>query len=457
MPVMNKKQNGGFARICSEYFGLSRTLSLVVMGVVASLCCLAIFWFIYSAPPRVITLTSGPAGSPFEANAVKYRAFLEKKGMKLSILPSQGSLENLERLENPRYPVDVGFVQGGLAGTNTDGLVSLGSISYEPLLIFYRSETPVTRLAQLAGKRLAVGAEGSGTRFLALALLQTNGIVPGGSTTLEALDAGEAADALLAGRVDAAFLTSDSASSQTMRLLLRSSSVRLMSFEQADAYTRKFIYLNKLHFPEGSIDFSNNLPAADVWLVGPTVELVARPHLNSALVDLLMEAAQDTHGHASIFQNQGEFPALVQHEFTLSDEARRYYKSGKTFLYNLLPFWIASLIHRVTVAFVPLLLVLIPGLRLIPAAYKWQSQLRIRRWYRKLLALERELAPGITQVKQAEMLGRLHEIEAVVLEMRVPASFGDQFYGLRQHIDYVREKLSKAEHFKSSAGITPVR
>jgi hypothetical protein len=54
-------------------------------------------------------------------------------------------------------PVDIGFVRGGLTnGINTDGLVSLGSIGYEPLLVFYRSITPVELLSQLAGKRLEI-------------------------------------------------------------------------------------------------------------------------------------------------------------------------------------------------------------------------------------------------------------------------------------------------------------
>ena len=363
--------------------------------------------------------------------------------MTLRILPSQGSLENLERLENPAIRVDAGFVQGGVArGTNTQNLVSLGSIAYEPLLVFYRGTNTLKLLSQLEGRRLAIGSEGSGTRALALALLQTNGIAPGGDSDLEALDADAAAQALLAGTLDAVFMTSDSASPPTMRMLLRSPGVQLMSFEQADAYTRRFNFLNKLRLPEGAIDFSKNLPAQDVWLIGPTVELVARPDLNAAVSDLLLEAARETNGNASMFQNRGEFPAPLVHEFKLSPDALRYYKSGKTFLYRELPFWIASLVNRILVAFVPIVLVLIPGLKLLPAAYKWRSQLRIYRWYRKLLVLEREVAREQTPAKREELLRRLQEIERVVTHMKVPASFANQFYGLRTDIDYVRERLA---------------
>ena len=443
---MKVERNFGLSQvtmIISEYFGLTRTLSRVAVCCLAGLICFAGFWFIHSAPPRVLTITSGPPGSAFERYAKSYRDLLASNGVTLKILPSQGSLENLERLENPALRVDAGFVQGGVAGgVNTQNLVSLGSIAYEPLLVFYRGTNALQRLSQLQGRRLAIGSEGSGTRALALALLQTNGIAPGADTDLEALDADAAARALLAGTLDAVFLTSDSASPQTMRLLLRSPGMQLMSFEQADAYTRRFNFLNKLRLPEGAIDFSKNLPAQDVWLIGPTVELVARPDLNGAVSDLLLEAARQVHGKASMFQNQGEFPAPLVHEFAISPDALRYYKSGKTFLYRQLPFWIASLASQILVAFVPIVLVLIPALKLIPAAYKWRSQLRIYRWYRKLLVLEREVSLEQTPAKREELLRRLHEIEEVVTHMKVPASFANLFYSLREHIDYVRARLT---------------
>jgi len=427
----------------SDNFGLSRTWSLVVVCFISLVTCFAIYWFIHSAPPRHLTITSGPPGSIFERNAKAYRVILARNGVTLKILPSQGSLENLQRLENPASGVDIGFVQGGVSdGTNLQKLVSLGNISYEPLLVFYRGNTNLKLLAGLAGKRLAIGPVGSGAHTLALTLLQTNGLTTDGVTKLLNLDTDDAAKALLAGTVDAVFLMSDSASAQTMRMLLHSPGIQLLDFEQADAYTRRFNYLNKLRLPEGSIDFGKNLPPQDVWLIGPTVELVARPDLNAAVSDLLLDAASETNGKAGMFQKKDEFPNPVEHEFKISPDASRYYKSGKTFLYNQLPFWIASLIHRVVVAFVPMILVLIPGLRLIPAALKWRIQLRIYRWYRTLLVLERELVREMTPAKQDEIYQRLDEIEKAVKHMKVPASFADQFYGLRGHIDYVREKLT---------------
>lgn len=448
---MKAEQNSWLWRVTaifSEYFGLNRFVSLLTVLSIAAVFCFAVFWFIHSAPPKVITISSGPPGSPFNTNAFKYSNYIFSNGVSLKVLPSAGSLENLERLTNPAAKVDVAFVQGGIADRFTaQKLISLGSVGYEPLLVFYRGSNTVTMLSQFEGKRLAIGPEGSGAHMLADMLLLTNGILSDGSTKLLDLEPDESAKALLEGQVDAVFLMSDSASVQTMRTLLRAPGVQLMSFEQADAYSRRFNFLNKLKLPEGCIDFGKDLPSHDIWLIGPTVELVARPGLNSAVSDLLLGAATEVHKNASIFQNQGEFPAPIVHEFAISQDAQRYYKSGKKGLYNFLPFWIASLINRIAMAFVPLLLVLVPGLKIIPMLLRWRSQLRIYRWYRKLLVLEREVTMEPPNGTPEEFLRRLNEIEEVVRRMKVPASFANLFYSLRQHIDFVRERIGN--HSKS--------
>ncbi len=428
----------------TETFGLGRAAAFTTILFIVFVTVCAAFWFVKSAPPSHIIITTGPTGSIFQTNAEKYRVILARNHVKLTMLPSHGSMENLQRLNDPSFRVDIGFVQGGVTnGADFDKVESLGSISYQPLLVFYRGTGTVETLAELSGKRLAIGTEGSGTRLLALNLLAANGIEPGGAATLTNLDAEDASSALLKGDVDAVFLMGDSASPQVMRQLLRARQIQLMNFVQADGYTRRIRYLNKLELPRGSIDFGKNLPAHDVNLIGPTVELLARADLHPAVVDLLLEAAREVHGKASLMQRRGEFPAPLEHDFPISEEASRYYKSGKSFLYRHLPFWIASLVNRVLVVIVPAIVLLIPALRVIPALLRLRVKLRLYRWYRALLLLDRELlanSPG----DREEFLKRLDEIEKAVNKMKVPASFADQFYGLRGHINFVRERLGEA-------------
>ena len=217
-----------------------------------------------------------------------------------------------------------------------------------------------------------------------------------------------------------------------------------MSFKQANAYSRKIDYLNCLDLPEGGIDFGLDIPSHDVSLLGPMVELVATRELHPALSDVLLEAAVEVHGRAGLYQKRGEFPAPVPHALPISDDATRYYKSGKSFLYRYLPFWVASLTSRFVVVILPLLVILIPGLRSIPAFFRWRIQSKIRRRYRELLVLEHALLSETEPARREQIRQEFGRIEEAVNGMRVPASFADQFYGLRGHIDYVRELGNKS-------------
>jgi hypothetical protein len=310
------------------------------------------------------------------------------------------------------------------------------------LLVFYHSEAPIGLLSGFSGKRVAIGLPGSGAHTLALALLHLNGITTNSTTTLLELDAEDAAKALLDGKADAVFLMGDSASGQILRELMRAPAIQLMDFTQADAYTRRISYLTKLELPMGSIDFGRNIPTNAVHLIGPSVEILARPDLHPALSDLLLEAAREVNGAPGLLRRKNEFPAGIEHDFPISADAARFYKSGKSFLYRSLPFWLASVVNRILVAFVPLVVLLIPGLRAIPALYKWRIRLLIYRRYRAVLAVERDIIADMPKDHLEKLVTQLDTIEASVNLMKVPASFGEQFYTLRQHIDFVRNRLT---------------
>ena len=401
------------------------------------------FRFVRPAPPDTIFITSGPDGSQFRNTAERYRKILARNDVKLEILPSPGGLENLKRLSDPNFRVDVGFVQGGIgAGLDTDELVSLGSVFYQPVMVFYRSAEHLNRLSALKGKRLAIGSEGSGARSLALTLLKANGIEPDGPTKLLDLSGDAAVQALLGGKIDAAMLMGDSAVSGAFRKLLGAPGVRLLDFAQADGYVRRFRYLSKLELPPGSLDLGRNVPEKTLTLIAPTVELVARPELHPALSDLLIEAAREVHGRGGLLQRPGEFPAPLEHEYPISDDAARFYKSGKGFLYRYLPFWMASLVDRTMVALVPIIVLLIPALRLAPWLYTLRVRARIYRRYGELMAVERAMLSQAAPEEEEKLLKRIDEIEKSVISVRMPSSFADEVYVLRAHINFVRNRLA---------------
>jgi TRAP-type uncharacterized transport system substrate-binding protein len=418
----------------------------ISFGPIALLVVVAIWlaiWLIHPAPPNAITMITGPEHSNFWNTAEKYKKILARNGINLKIVTSEGSLDNLKKLNDPNSGIDVGFVQGGVAGDlPIDQLVSLGSISYVPVSVFYRGRERINRLSELEGKRVAIGMQGSGSRVLALTLLKANGIEAGGKTELLDMGGDEAAQALTDSKIDAAFLMGDSASPPTMGKLLHTPGIRLLDFAQAGAYARRFSYLNELNIPKGVFDLGQNIPSRDIRLIAPTAELIAREDLHPALSDLLIDAAKEVHSGPNVLQRAGEFPAPLAHEFRISDDATRYYKSGKGFFYRTLPFWLASLVDRTLVVLLPIILLLIPGFKLVPLLYGWRIKSRIYRWYGILIALERAAVVDTdTPEQQAQLLKRLDHIEESVNRMKMPLAFADQFYVLREHIGFVRNRL----------------
>ena len=399
--------------------------------------------FVRPAPPSSLTMAGGPENSNFRAVADRYKAILAKNGVTLNIVPSAGSVDNLNKLADPDGGIDIALVQSGITTqADTSDLVSLGSMFYQPLTVFYRGAKPMQNLSELQGKRIAVGAEGSGTRALALELLKANGIEPGGKTALLPLEGEAARKALQSRQADAIVLSGDSAGPATIREMLHADGVRLYDFPQADAYVRRFRYLSKLQLPAGAFDLGENLPAQPINMLAPTVELLAHSDLHPALSDLLMEAAHTVHGRPTLLQNTNEFPAPQQHDYPISDDAARYYKSGKSVLYRYLPFWLASLVNRAVVVLVPIIVVLIPGLRIVPQLYGWRITNRIYKRYGELMALERASLEPTTPEQRTALLDRLAEVEKQVISAKMPGAYANQIYVLRQHINFVRERLN---------------
>jgi TRAP-type uncharacterized transport system substrate-binding protein len=415
------------------------------------LVCAALVWaalhFVRSAPPHTLTISSGPKGSSFDTIAQRYSKILARNGIQLKVIPSEGSLDNLNRIADPKSHVDIALVQSGLtSNADTEDLESLGGMFHEPLLIFYRSPKPLQRLSELSSQRIAIGPEGSGTRYLALALLKANGIEPHGSALLSDLEGEAARAALLHRHVDAIFLTGDSASPATIGEMLHADGIRLFDFTQANAYVRRFPYLSKLSVPAGAFDLGEDLPPTDISLLAPTVELVTHSNLHPALCDLLIEAATQVHGHPSVLQSGGQFPNPSSHTFPISSEAARYYKSGdRSFIYRYLPFGLASLLSRLLIVIVPLFVVIVPSLRYAPLLYRWRIDSRIHRRYGELMELERQALGTLSDDRRAELLKQLEAIEKSVISRRMPGSHAEQVYVLREHIDFVRKKLVGGE------------
>jgi TRAP transporter TAXI family solute receptor len=432
---------------------LSRKLNIRTIGeyikvfgpaiLLASIGFVVAYQFVDPAPPRRISIATGSPSGAYFAYGGAYSEILKQDGISLEVLPTAGSVENIKLLGAESGGVDVALIAGGFSTlAQSDKIISLGSLYYEPLWIFHQRNLALARLPDLRGMRVAVGEEGSGTKVLALQLLELNGISEK-NTRLLSYGSQEAANMLLEKKLDAAiFVTTHR--SPYIEPLMKSRSLKLMGLERAKAYALKYHYLHVLEVPEGVLNFEANIPSRDITLVAVTTQLAARSDLHPALINLLLQAAKEVHHRGGGFEKEGQFPSPKYVDFDLSKEAVRFYKSGPPFLQRYLPFWVANFLTRMVVMLVPLFALLYPLFKLMPLIYKWRMRSRIYRWYAELREVDPEIQKDFAAEGLEECLAKLNKVENQVSNIAIPPAYAEGLYDLRLHIELLRNKLRKA-------------
>jgi TRAP-type uncharacterized transport system substrate-binding protein len=413
-----------------------------LLGLAAGVIAVSVVWAIFllgrAFPPRHVVMATGPEGSTYREWAERYRAAFAREGIRLELRPTSGDVENLKLLEDPKARVGAGFASGGLTTeAQSPDVVSLGTLSYEPLWIFCKGIQP-NEAQELRGKRVSIGPEGGGTHALMTKLLDINGLTQ--SVRSSGFSPAEGRDALLRGEIDCACMLTG-ADSPVVQKLLTAESVNLMGFVRADAYVARFSYLRKVILPMGVGDLATNRPPRDTPLVASASSLLVREDLHPAIQFLFLEAAQNIHSGPGILRRPGEFPEDEPVDVPLSEEARTYYKSGGTFLQRHLPFWLWVFATRLLLVIVPLAGIVYPLARVIPAGIAAWINVRLNRLYRELRAIEAHESAGAPDEDIARDLARL---ERRVRETWVPSHQARVLYTLAQHVRLVRDRKMRS-------------
>jgi TRAP transporter TAXI family solute receptor len=413
--------------------------------------------FVEPPPPHKIVIASGGANGAYFHFAQEYAEELRKDRLSVEVRETAGSVENLRLLGQKDSGVAVAIVQGGVASPKEiQQFYALGSMYREPLWVFYRGDQQLDRLIQLAGKRIGVGPPGSGTYAVAMQLLAANSLVDLHSPSEEprvALvqeDVAVAAKSLQKGKLDAAFFVA-AVEADYVQGLLHDRSVKLLSFDQHEAYHRRFRFLSPVTVPAGLADLAQNIPNHDVSLLAPTAMLVVRKDFHPALVPLLLTTAAHVHGKGDELSDPGEFPAQAYCDFPVSRDAKRYYASGQPVLQRLLPFWVASLVDRAKVMLIPLVMLMMPLVRAAPPLIRWRIRRKIYRWYSYLREIDQRLADAPSGAALDQEIARLKNIEHQVAHVDVPLSYMEEFYHLRLHLGMLQQRLMELQARSESA------
>jgi TRAP-type uncharacterized transport system substrate-binding protein len=417
----------------------------LIVGLVAFAILIGISWivlgYLIPSPPSSVTIATGEKGTTFDYFGERYRARFARAGVRLNLRASGGASENLRLLRDPKSNVQIAFTTGGISNsTQAPELLSMGLISNVPFWIFYPSSQSLDSLSQLKGKRIAVGPEGSGARYVAERIL-SRAKIDAKTATLLPLAGNGAVEALKDGTADVALLVGGS-DAPSVESLLNNPNVRLMNFSLADAFTRVFPDLVRLVLPKGVVQVDPPNPPDDITLVGTTAKVLIRDDLHPAIVQLLAQTLKEEHGGAGLFQRNGEFPATDDPEYTMSSVAVEYYRNGPSLLAEYLPLWRTTYVQRTIAFLIAALAILFPVFGIAPRLYEWFVRQRFRQFYQRLRAVEDTIQAGVTAPEAEALEAELDDIEKSTSTVAMRHS--DLYFMLRYHLDRTRSRLIQA-------------
>ncbi len=415
----------------------------VLMGLIAAL--FAGIWFILPQPPQTLTIATGFPDGLYSQFANHLKTELAKEKITLQIRNTGGSVDNLALINDPNSGIDLAIVQSGVGDpVKYPELLSLAGIFYEPLWVWYRQPAfakeggALTQLSQLQGKRISIGNDGSGTQILSNAILKLNEI-NADLVKLEKLKPDEAIEKLQKGELDVAFIVA-AGEAPILKKFYQIPGIRLMNFDQAEAYTRVLPYLDRIDIPRGIISIAHDQPKQDIRTIASTATLVARNDINPATVSLLLGTSYDILRNYSRLQKPGQFPSSKGLDFPMDMDAEIFLRDGPSFFYRHLPFWGAVWVERFIKILIPLLIVLIPVFTYLPAIFNLSLKVKLSRLYKILKNIEkRSNSPDNYLLLHTELLN----LEKRIQQIKVSAMQSKEVYDLKAHVALVRHQLEK--------------
>ena len=396
--------------------------------------------FIEPSSKKEITIATGSIDGEYYNTALKYKEILEKQKVKVNILTSNGSMENIQLLNDKK--ADIAFVQNGIDSLKKQTEIkAIASIYYEPLWIFYKNdEYKMDYLVQLITKRVSLGREKSGTEDLALKMLNDNGINKE-NTQLLNNSTEEAKDLLIKGEIDAIFIVS-SPNSKTIKELLENPDIKLFNFKRAKAYSRKYTFLESTPLYEGTIDLYRNLPSEDINLLSTTANLIVRNGFSDELTRLILKEIKKVHNKKELFEAANQFPNIENLTIDINEDADRYFTYGDTWLEKIFPYWIASNIDRLSILLIPLITLMIPLSKGFFPLYRWSIRSKIYKWYEQIHKIDL-IAEYESQDKLQDCLTQITILKKEIKqETYVPLSYMGEYYDLIMHLELIISKIN---------------
>ena len=447
MPPPLKKPNFEYqfyANIKEELFALKSFLRFHwFMALMFVLGVLAFIYIVRPVPPSVVTIATGQPGSTYDSVGQMYQAYFRHHNIELQLVPTNGSVDNNQLISDQK--VDAAFSQSGVPIPMPDQVISLGSIEYEPLWFFYRgAPIDADELPNfLATKRVSVGAEGSGTKYMVLDLLDEHKIRIDSPNNQRVMTTIESAAALRSGQIDGMFILADMASKQLWSLL-EDPDLRILSFKSSHAISSKLGYTEPVVFPRGAVTLNPVRPANDIDLVATNTRIIVDKDMHPAIQYLFMMAGAYFYRNTDVyFKRPGGFPAFLDNDTEKSEVALKYLRSNTSILERTFPFWIASFLDRAWLLVAALFAIAYPLLKMLPRYRNFHFNTAMNDRYIEMRRIEEMLDGCASETDLQAVESALDNLDLQVKEMWVPTNANERYYLMLNGVRLLRDRLDR--------------
>ena len=260
------------------------------------------------------TLVSGGQTGVYYPTALAVGRLVKEvdPSLELTVQTSGGSVANARKLAGG--DADFGVLQNDIAAYAREGklmfdgspmpdILGVAALYPEHIQIVAMAESGIRRVTDLKGKRVAIGAIGSGTEANARQILDAYGLSEDDLGRVERLKAGESCDYLKDKRVDAAFFTFGVGTAAIQELALRYNIVFVpVEGEPRQRLMAKMPFYRQAVIPAGAYraagDGKAAVPPADVPTVTVMATLAARKGVPDEVVEKVLRG---------IFENLDDF------------------------------------------------------------------------------------------------------------------------------------------------------
>ena len=414
-----------------------KRLIIFILFIIASASIILHLYF--PTPPKKIIIATGGEKGAYYAMGQEIKRRLADSGITVEVRKTQGSVENLELLNDPTSGVDIAIVQSGISNAKErPNLESLTGLFYEPVWVAFQPKafpkgTP-SSIAEIKDKRIGIAQVGSGTRKITDQIFELNGVSTK-SPNFIAADPESLFNKLQANELDVAIFVYK-AEAPFIGKVFKDEDIKFMSFGEAYGYLQAMPSLTVINIPRSVLVIPTDTPEKEIRVISPVAELVINERFHPAITTLLMNEMNDVINDPTIVAVENTFPNVNHLSFKVNEDAEEYVKNGLSIVDQYLPFWVAVWFDRLIRVVLPLLAVLLPLYNFLPGVFEYFEKQKKARIYIELRHLEKELSEN---GEKDFIITRLNLIENKVIQSKFEA---EEIFDMRSHIDLVREKLT---------------